>query len=738
MKLADHKRDLEGDNALWEQIWETVPAPWRTGMYRLDQSPHNEVFVRNTMYLRSKTTYDFRPTTSLRMGQEVAWWIYTVWAEGTRKVDPAMLRWWQRAVDSLAKQKRPFSNTPASVSDFDPVLVIREALRQFQGRHNRMPSSGNVRNLTNVAYGIHELLGARCTSSPWWTADVWDLRIDNRIPRRLHEPAGDRPVNLRLIEPPWLREGVRFWLSRGLTNQTYTWSSVVSRSQRMAAHFGRYLCAQQVAEPCITSGDDPDPHLRLFFVDFLSWLRSPARSASRAPLSNQSVRHVQSDVQTFYEFLYEHAHEAAQFTSNDGWRELTARHTRLWAPEDRIRKRNDARRPVSYITTADLSRMLSCIEVLSATPIRRVTVIPNGDINPITSRGLGDPAAARIWLLQALTGRRASEILMLDYHPITPVNLAEASDGTAFVARLRYQQTKIEGVDPTIPVEQAVVNVIEEQQAWLQTQFPDVQSPAHLFLQHRGNYKGIRPRSYRSYADALRRLDKALALEDSEGHPLRFTQTHRLRHTRATELLNGGVPIHVVQRYLGHRSPEMTMRYATTLAETAEAEFLRYKKVGSDGRLIDIAPRDLLDLTQLDKRADRLLPNGVCLLPPTQKCDKGNACLPCGSFATDASHLPEHVRQRDRTIALIEMRQEQFETRFGAPMPESNIWLSGRRRELASLTSIINRLEEEDVTQAAGVAGPGTSSRGAIPVEIVTDGAHAAALSKVLADRIDP
>jgi integrase len=43
---------------------------------------------------------------------------------------------------------------------------------------------------------------------------------------------------------------------------------------------------------------------------------------------------------------------------------------------------------------------------------------------------------------------------------------------------------------------------------------------------------------------------------------LRFSQTHRLRHTRATELLNDGVPIHVVQRYLGHKSPEMTMRYA--------------------------------------------------------------------------------------------------------------------------------------------------------------------------------
>jgi len=30
-----------------------------------------------------------------------------------------------------------------------------------------------------------------------------------------------------------------------------------------------------------------------------------------------------------------------------------------------------------------------------------------------------------------------------------------------------------------------------------------------------------------------------------------FQRTHRMRHTKATDLLNAGVPIHVVQRYMG-------------------------------------------------------------------------------------------------------------------------------------------------------------------------------------------
>jgi integrase len=47
-----------------------------------------------------------------------------------------------------------------------------------------------------------------------------------------------------------------------------------------------------------------------------------------------------------------------------------------------------------------------------------------------------------------------------------------------------------------------------------------------------------------------------------------------LGYTHATQLLNDGVPFHVVQRCLGHQRPN-DRRYAATLAATAEAEFLK-------------------------------------------------------------------------------------------------------------------------------------------------------------------
>ncbi len=118
-----------------------------------------------------------------------------------------------------------------------------------------------------------------------------------------------------------------------------------------------------------------------------------------------------------------------------------------------------------------------------------------------------------------------------------------------------------------------------------------------------------------------------------------------------------------LQRYLGHLSPEMTMIYAKTLASTHEAEFLRYRKLTADARELGTDPRDLYDMLQLDKRTDRILPNGWCLLPPRQSCSKGNACLTCDKFATDATFLPELTAQLSRTQQLIGERREAFRAR---------------------------------------------------------------------------
>ncbi|MGH3265351.1 MAG: tyrosine-type recombinase/integrase, partial [Trebonia sp.] len=202
-------------------------------------------------------------------------------------------------------------------------------------------------------------------------------------------------------------------------------------------------------------------------------------------------------------------------------------------------------------------------------------------------------------------------------------------------------------------------------------------------------------------------------VRDSTGTLVDFNRTHRFRHTVATCLLNGGVPIHVLQRYLGHLTPTMSMTYAQTLQSTAEAEFLRYRKITADSRDLDLDPRDVYDMLELDRRTDRILPNGWCLLPPRQVCVKGNACLTCDKFATDGSFLPELRAQQDRTATLIAERRTAFLARTGQQMGEDNVWLAGRRQEHDALGRIILTLERTryaaDDTPA--VRGAGVTAR---------------------------
>ncbi|MEV0314831.1 tyrosine-type recombinase/integrase [Nonomuraea fuscirosea] len=238
--------------------------------------------------------------------------------------------------------------------------------------------------------------------------------------------------------------------------------------------------------------------------------------------------------------------------------------------------------------------------------------------------------------------------------------------------------------------------------------------PRYLFVRTRGNRLGRHPYPSETYHGRLRELTERLNVTDSTGRPVRISRTHRFRHTRATDLINAGVPIHVVMRYFGHLMPTMTMHYAKTRSEAAEREFLRYKKVTADGRVASNDPSDLFDLVHLDQRADRVLPNGWCLLPPRQVCAKGNACLTCDKFVTDGSRRDELERQLEDTENLISRRQTQFTARHGEPMGVDNIWLAGRMAETTALRKVLISLDELAVHsdgKTRAVRGTGTPTR---------------------------
>jgi Phage integrase family len=155
----------------------------------------------------------------------------------------------------------------------------------------------------------------------------------------------------------------------------------------------------------------------------------------------------------------------------------------------------------------------------------------------------------------------------------------------------------------------------------------------------------------------LRRWQRDIDLRDEAGVAVGVT-SHRFRHTRGTRL-NSDVPQHVVQKLLGHASPEMTAHNAHIHDHTVRDAFDRYlqQRVNTDGEFLPFDPDGPTASAEWVKhnlaRVRDSLPNGYCGRPPQQKCPHPNACLTCPDFQTTPEFLDVHRQQAGANRLLI-------------------------------------------------------------------------------------
>ena len=500
----------------------------------------------------------------------------------------------------------------------------------------------------------------------------------------------------------WLREALKWQLKTALETGLLRWASVLARLGSLTI-FSQFIAERGIDEPRLCADR---AELRLLALDFLAHVkqRRARCGANRGELvTNGTVRHTINHVERFYAFMADYKEEAARALGEPRWEALGDQHARLWRPGE---KPLPPRLPDEdvYFDDHTMAQVMRHAGLLGAPP---------------EEGGIGDEQAMRILMLLARTGRRAGELLLLDFDCLLPIaGIPAAEHDTspdAIVAKLRFQQTKIEGAPNTIFVDSEVVAIVRAQQQWVHDHVrallrdPDAPPPRYLFLAITRNHLGRHSYPKTTVTRRLKQLGELADIRDSQGRRPPLSNVHRFRHTRATSLINAGVPVHVVQRYLGHLSAEMTMRYAHTLRETHEREFLRYKKITADGADLDLDPRDLFALIELGKRTDRVLPNGLCMLPPRQTCNRGNACLTCDKFTTDASYLPEHEQQLEKLSELIAQRQAAFRARTGEEMTGSNVWLEQRLTEQRALEKIITVLR---AARARRAPRPGRARRG--------------------------
>ena len=106
-----------------------------------------------------------------------------------------------------------------------------------------------------------------------------------------------------------------------------------------------------------------------------------------------------------------------------------------------------------------------------------------------------------------------------------------------------------------------------------------------VFLVDKGVYKG-KPLSVRGIQKRMEYYAKKSGISIS---------CHRLRHTMATQLLNGGADIVAIQELLGHSQIELTMRYSRLSNRRAEHDYHRVME-SLEGNDIVIPPTDATPL----------------------------------------------------------------------------------------------------------------------------------------------
>jgi len=137
---------------------------------------------------------------------------------------------------------------------------------------------------------------------------------------------------------------------------------------------------------------------------------------------------------------------------------------------------------------------------------------------------------------------------------------------------------------------------------------------------------------------------------------------HQLRHTLATQFR--GMSLEAIAALLGHRSLDMTVRYAKIANRTVSEE---YFAVADQVDALHTTPPSASTatgcpgVTRLHRDQGRMLGNGWCARPAELDCGYETICESCDFFTIDHGFQPILQAQHDDAAAKAQLsRQELF------------------------------------------------------------------------------
>ena len=184
----------------------------------------------------------------------------------------------------------------------------------------------------------------------------------------------------------------------------------------------------------------------------------------------------------------------------------------------------------------------------------------------------------------------------------------------------------------------------------------------YLFNCYEGKCMGL-PFSKPAFSKAVQKMIEKNGIRDADGNLFHF-KAHGLRHTRAMEYAEQGMPIGIIQRLLGHCSLQMSLHYAKVTEDTL------YQKWKNTERLDLFKPsvlppgrtagqEDMVHYEKVRPGLDAVrVPFGVCFKPSKAGCRRQTEqCLECPSFCSTSENLDEYAAEIEKARSMIRIGQ---------------------------------------------------------------------------------
>jgi integrase len=298
-------------------------------------------------------------------------------------------------------------------------------------------------------------------------------------------------------------------------------------------------------------------------------------------------------------------------------------------------------------------------------------------------------------LVLRASGWRISDVLNLRYDQC----LERTSSGWWLCGDILKTQV----LHHRIPISDEIAAVLTAQVEQVKAKYGEEDNPQHfLFPGHTSKRKG-RSLYGRSLQRALNQLIAQQEIKDEQGNIFHL-KLHAFRHTKAVELINNGMSLAHVQKWLAHHSPEMTLAYAQILDPTLRQEWekafakgaVRIDQVGLPRTVPceQLTNENEIEWEYIRHNLDAVrLPNGYCFKPKKAECPtQAIPCYSCHNFCTTPDFLTQFEKEEQDTLELIELGHK----------TGSVPWVERNSQKLGRLHKIIQLLHKGELHHPAG------------------------------------